>query len=61
MSIFGHRGQKDWWTGSSVNVTEDISSELALNERLIINNMMISGLPLSIDRYERYRMGFLHQ
>ena len=46
-SIFGHRGQKEWWTGHS-NLEEDISSELAMNDRLIINSMFISGIPLSI-------------
>ncbi|MBT4661579.1 MAG: hypothetical protein HOC18_06715 [Candidatus Marinimicrobia bacterium] len=54
---FGHRGQKDWWTGSSINVTQDVSSEVAINERLIINQMMISGLPLSIDNMKGIAWG----
>jgi|TARA_Y100000310_G_scaffold92011_1_gene89560 hypothetical protein len=54
---FGHRGQKEWWTGSSVKDVQDISSEIAINERLIINNMMISGIPLSIDRVKGLKWG----
>ena len=53
---FGHRGQKEWWTGSPV-ISQDITSEIALNERLIINNMMISGIPLSIDRMKGIAWG----
>ena len=56
-SQFGHRNQKDWWTGSSVKPTEDITSEVAINERLIINQMMISGLPLSIDNMKGISWG----
>lgn len=56
-SQFGHRGQKEWWTGSSVKDTQDISSEVAINERLIINQMMISGLPLSIDNMKGISWG----
>tara|TARA_B100000902_G_scaffold398534_1_gene465661 strand:- start:434 stop:790 length:357 start_codon:yes stop_codon:yes gene_type:complete len=36
---------------------EDVSSELAINERLIINNMLISGIPLSIDNVSGLRWG----
>jgi len=53
---FGHRGQKEWWTGTP-NLVEDVSSEIALNERLIINNMMIAGLPLTIDRMTGFKWG----
>ncbi len=53
---FGHRGQKEWWTGTS-NLVEDISSEIALSDRLIINNMMISGIPLSIDKAKGLKWG----
>jgi len=53
---FGHRGQKEWWTGTS-NLVEDISSEIALSDRLIINNMMISGIPLSIDNAKGLKWG----
>ena len=55
--IFGNRGQKDWWTGSSVKPTEDVSSEVAINERIIINQMMISGIPLSIDNMKGISWG----
>tara|TARA_Y100000996_G_scaffold404296_1_gene378242 strand:- start:1180 stop:1599 length:420 start_codon:yes stop_codon:yes gene_type:complete len=54
--IFGHRGQEEWWTGHS-NLQEDISSELALNDRLIINSMLISGIPLSIDKAKGLKWG----
>ena len=53
---FGHRGQEDWWSGHP-NLEEDISSELALNERLIINKMLISGIPLDIDSAEGLKWG----
>jgi len=53
---FGHRGQKEWWTGTT-NLVEDISSEIALSDRLIINNMMISGIPLSIDKAKGLKWG----
>ena len=55
--IFGHRNQKDWWTGSSVKPTEDVTSEVAINERIIINQMMISGIPLSIDNMKGISWG----
>ncbi len=54
--IFGHRGQKEWWSGHS-NLEEDMSSELALNDRLIINSMMISGIPLTIDKAKGLKWG----
>ncbi len=54
--IFGHRGQKEWWSGHS-NLEEDMSSELAMNDRLIINSMMISGIPLSIDKAKGLKWG----
>ncbi len=53
---YGHRGGSDWWSGFS-NLEEDTSSELAINERLIINNMLISGIPLSIDRVSGLNWG----
>ena len=53
---FGHRGQKDWFQGH-YHLREDISSELAINERLIINNMMISGIPLDIDNVQGLKWG----
>ena len=53
---FGHRGGDDWWAGHP-NLEEDKSSEIALNERLIINNMMISGIPLTIDRMSGLKWG----
>ncbi len=53
---FGHRGQDEWWTGHS-NLEEDISSELALNDRLIINSMLISGIPLTIDKAQGLKWG----
>ena len=54
--IFGHRGQKEWWSGYS-HLKEDISSELAMNDRLIINSMLISGIPLSIDKAKGLKWG----
>tara|TARA_R100000005_G_C4970865_1_gene183934 strand:+ start:915 stop:1328 length:414 start_codon:yes stop_codon:yes gene_type:complete len=54
--VFGQRGVSDWWQGTS-NIQEDTSSELAINERLIINNMLISGIPLSIDNVSGLRWG----
>ena len=53
---FGHRGQDELWTGHS-NLEEDISSELALNDRLIINSMLISGIPLTIDKAKGLKWG----
>jgi hypothetical protein len=53
---FGHRGQTHWFTGHS-NLNEDVSSELALNERLIINKMMISGIPITIDSVKGLKWG----
>jgi len=53
---FGHRGQKDWWTAHP-NVKEDISSELASQERLIINKMLITGIPLDIDKVQGLKWG----
>ncbi len=53
---FGHRGQKEWWTGTT-NLVEDVSSEIALSDRLIINTMMISGIPLSIDKAKGLKWG----
>lgn len=53
---FGHRGQDEWFTANK-NLKEDISSEIALNERLIINNMLISGLPLSISQFPGIKWG----
>ena len=43
--------------GRVFNLEEDTSSELAINERLIINNMLISGIPLSIDRVSGLNWG----
>ncbi|MBW1821529.1 MAG: hypothetical protein JRI92_07155 [Deltaproteobacteria bacterium] len=54
--VFGNRGGGDWWAGTT-NVREDTSSELAINERLIINNMLISGIPLSIDNVSGLKWG----
>ena len=53
---FGHRGGKSWWSGTP-NLLEDTSSEIAINERLIINNMLISGIPLSIDNVQGLKWG----
>lgn len=53
---FGHRSQKEWWTGSPI-IAEDITSEIAISERLVVSNMMISGLPLSIDTMEGIAWG----
>ena len=53
---FGHRGGSDWGAGTP-NLQEDTSSELAINERLIINNMLISGIPLSIDKVSGLKWG----
>ena len=58
---YGHQSREldfntNWW-GGSINLQEDISSELALNDRLIINKMLISGIPLDIDSAEGLKWG----
>ena len=60
-SEYGHQGTKitldnNWW-GSAINLEEDISSELALNDRLIINQMLLSGIPLTIDKVKGLKWG----
>jgi|TARA_R110000737_G_scaffold310810_1_gene319633 hypothetical protein len=46
---FGQRGGETWWTGH-FSLVEDPSSEVAINERIKINQMLITGLPLDIDK-----------
>ena len=46
----------NWW-GGAINLEEDISSELALNDRLVVNQMLISGVPLSIDNIKGLKWG----
>ena len=46
----------NWW-GGAINLEEDISSELALNDRLVVNQALISGVPLSIDNIKGLRWG----
>ena len=58
---YGQQGSKitldnNWW-GTSINLEEDISSELALNDRLVVNQALISGVPLSIDNIKGLRWG----
>ena len=53
---FGHRGGGDWWTGNTY-IIEDVSSELAVNERLVVNQMLISGVPLTIDNVKGLKWG----
>ena len=60
-SEYGQQGSKitldnNWW-GTSINLEEDISSELALNDRLVVNQALISGVPLSIDNIKGLRWG----
>ena len=58
---YGQEGSKitldnNWW-GTSINLEEDISSELALNDRLVVNQALISGVPLSIDNIKGLKWG----
>ena len=58
---YGQQGSKitldnNWW-GTSINLEEDISSELALNDRLVVNQALISGVPLSIDNIKGLKWG----
>tara|TARA_R110000851_G_scaffold3604_2_gene14782 strand:- start:1689 stop:2096 length:408 start_codon:yes stop_codon:yes gene_type:complete len=46
---FGQRGGETWWTGH-FSLVEDPSSQVAINERIKINQMLITGLPLDIDK-----------
>ena len=46
----------NWW-GTAINLEEDISSELALNDRLVVNQALIAGIPLSIDNIKGLRWG----
>ncbi len=59
--IFGHQSKdldlKDNWWGGSINLEEDISSELALQDRMVVNQMLISGVPLSIDNVKGLKWG----
>jgi hypothetical protein len=60
-SEYGQQGSKitldnNWW-GTSINLEEDISSELALNDRLVVNQALIAGIPLSIDNIKGLRWG----
>ena len=58
---FGHQDMDlnfdDNWWGGAINLEEDISSELALNDRLVVNQMLISGVPLSIDNIKGLKWG----
>ena len=58
---FGHQDMDlnfdDNWWGGAINLEEDISSELAINERLVVNQMLISGVPLSIDNIKGLKWG----
>ena len=60
-SEYGQQSSKitldnNWW-GTSINLEEDISSELALNDRLVVNQALISGVPLSIDNIKGLKWG----
>ena len=60
-SEYGQQGTKitldnNWW-GSAINLEEDVSSELALSDRLVVNQMLISGVPLTIDNVKGLRWG----
>jgi hypothetical protein len=46
---FGQRGGETWWTGH-FSLVEDPSSQVAINERIKINQMLITGIPLDIDK-----------
>ena len=58
---FGHQDMdldfNDNWWGGSINLEEDISSELALNDRLVVNQALITGVPLSIDNIKGLKWG----
>jgi|TARA_R110001583_G_scaffold90023_1_gene231544 hypothetical protein len=59
--VYGHQSKdldlnRNWW-GGAINLQEDISSELAINERLIINKMMIAGIPLDIETTKGLKWG----
>ena len=58
---YGHQSKdldfnKNWW-GGAINLEEDISSELALNDRLAVNQALITGVPLSIDNIKGLKWG----
>lgn len=58
---FGHQDMDldftDNWWGGAINLEEDISSELAINERIVVNQMLISGVPLDIDNLKGLKWG----
>ncbi len=58
---YGHQDTdldfKDNWWGGAINLQEDISSELALQDRLVVNQMLISGVPLDIDNLKGLKWG----
>ena len=58
---FGHQDMDldftDNWWGDAINLEEDISSELAINERIVVNQMLISGVPLDIDNLKGLKWG----
>ena len=58
---FGHQDMDldftDNWWGGAINLEEDISSELALNDRLVVNQALITGVPLSIDNIKGLKWG----
>ena len=58
---YGHQDmdldfKENWW-GGGINLEEDISSELAINERIVVNQMLISGVPLDIDNLKGLKWG----
>ena len=58
---FGHQNmdldfKNNWW-GGTINLEEDVSSELALNDRLVVNQALISGIPLDIDNLKGLKWG----
>lgn len=59
---YGHQdasslSHEDNWWGGSINLEEDISSELALQDRLLVNQMLITGVPLDIDNLKGLKWG----
>ena len=53
---FGQRGGETWWTGH-FSLVEDPSSQVAINERIKINQMLITGIPLDIDNVKGLNWG----
>jgi hypothetical protein len=53
---FGQRGGESWWTGH-FSLIEDPSSQIATNERIKVNQMLITGIPLDIENVSLLNWG----